>query len=359
MRTERQRTHTPRGRERNREKLLVSKPSQIVSFHFVYYYHCSSSYWFLVGVVELDFLFCSRFNRIGSNCESSMLFNYWIWADFIICCLLPAIERLIGYRWACLLVRLHQHNRPEEHEYRPVNRVLFAQPPNQPPRPPNRLVFPMLFRLLLEFLNERKHFIRLIFLKMIWIWVQYFFFWSWSNWSSVVFISVRPVKMILRWKTYLLCCTAFKDHWRIRRRFEYIIRRISLDFRYIFNKKALPSSVIFECLDEWPTHSFTSFQILSLLWLKSQHSRSSTCCSLPESVSVPHNGSLAKPPAIAWTAPLSFLRALKRFNSSTVSAKCCFGIFSRSCDENTNEIEHELKWFGELELFYSMQLILS
>lgn len=51
---------------------------------------------------------------------------------------------------------------------------------------------------------------------------------------------------------------------------------------------------------------------------------------IPESVSVPHNGSLASPPAIACTAPLSFRRALNRFNSSTVSPKCCFGIFSRS-----------------------------
>lgn len=66
-------------------------------------------------------------------------------------------------------------------------------------------------------------------------------------------------------------------------------------------------------------------------------------CNLPESVSVPHSGSLAKPPAIAWTAPFSFLRALKRFNSSTVSAKCCFGIFSRSYKKH--EISNEQTLF--------------
>lgn len=53
-------------------------------------------------------------------------------------------------------------------------------------------------------------------------------------------------------------------------------------------------------------------------------------------MSVPHRGSLAKPPAIAWTAPFNFLLALKRFNSSTVSAKCCFGILSRSCSIQNN-----------------------
>lgn len=50
---------------------------------------------------------------------------------------------------------------------------------------------------------------------------------------------------------------------------------------------------------------------------------------LPESVS-PHNGSFVKPPEMLWTAPFNFLLALKRFSSSTVSLKCCFGIFSRS-----------------------------
>lgn len=52
--------------------------------------------------------------------------------------------------------------------------------------------------------------------------------------------------------------------------------------------------------------------------------------SLPESMSVQHNGSNVTPLAIAWTAPLSLRRALKRLSWSTVSFKCWRGNFSRS-----------------------------
>lgn len=61
-----------------------------------------------------------------------------------------------------------------------------------------------------------------------------------------------------------------------------------------------------------------------------RHMCGCVCVILPESVSVPQIGSLVTPPEIAWTAPFSFRRALKRFSSSTVSDKCVFCILSRS-----------------------------
>lgn len=51
---------------------------------------------------------------------------------------------------------------------------------------------------------------------------------------------------------------------------------------------------------------------------------------LPESMSVHNSGSRATPLAIAWTAIFNLRRALKRFNSSTVSFKCCLCNLSRS-----------------------------
>lgn len=51
---------------------------------------------------------------------------------------------------------------------------------------------------------------------------------------------------------------------------------------------------------------------------------------LPASTSVQHNGSRLTPLAIAWTAPFNLRRALNRFNSSTVSFKCCLCSLSRS-----------------------------
>lgn len=53
-------------------------------------------------------------------------------------------------------------------------------------------------------------------------------------------------------------------------------------------------------------------------------------CHLPESMSVQHNGSNVTPLAMACTAPFNFRRALNRFNSSTVSLKCCLCSLSRS-----------------------------